>query len=49
MHGRSIQDTDAVLNQSVEEMDLLAGSIWSPPVHDEPIQPFYQPELYAAG
>jgi hypothetical protein len=49
MHGRSIQDTDAVLNQSVEDMDLLAGSIWSPPVHDEPIQPFYQPELYAAG
>ena len=49
MRGQNIPDTEAILNQSVEDMPLLAGSIWSSPVHNEPIQPFYQPELYAAG
>lgn len=48
VRGRNIPDTEAVLNQSVEDMDLLAGSIWSSPA--APIQEApYQPELYAAG
>lgn len=48
MHGHSIPDTAAALNQSVEDIPLLAGSIWSPPA--APIQEApYQPELYAAG
>jgi hypothetical protein len=48
VHGRNIPDTKAVLNQSVEDMPLLAGSIWSPPA--APVQEApYQPELYATG
>ena len=48
LRGRDIPDTDAILNQSVEDMELLAGSIWSSPA--APIQEaLYQPELYAAG
>jgi hypothetical protein len=48
MRGQNIPDAQAMLNQSVEDMPLLAGSIWSPPA--APIeQALYQPELYAAG
>ena len=49
IYGRNIPDTDAVLNQSVEDMDLLDGSIWSPPAAVPVEQALYQPELYAAG
>ena len=48
VRGRNLPDIDALLDQSVEDMDLLAGSIWSSPaapVHEA----LYQPELYAAG
>jgi len=46
--GQHIPDTDAMLNQSVEDMELLGGSIWSQPA--APVQEaLYQPELYAAG
>jgi hypothetical protein len=48
VHGHNVPDTDAALNQSVEDMDLLAGSIWSPPAVPAE-QLLYQPELYAAG
>ncbi len=48
VRGRNLPDTNAMLNQSVEDMDLMAGSIWSSPA--APIQEaLYQPELYAAG
>ena len=48
MCGQNIPDTDAALNQSVEDMPLLAGSIWSSPAVLVQ-QALYQPELYAAG
>ena len=46
--GQPIPYTEAILDQSVEDMELLGGSIWSPPA--VPIQEaLYQPELYASG
>jgi hypothetical protein len=48
VRGQNLPDTDSMLDQSVEDMDLMAGSIWSSPA--VPIQqPPYQPELHAAG
>lgn len=48
VRGQNIPDTDAMMDQPVEDMQLVAGSIWSTP--DVPAeQPLYQPELYAAG
>ena len=48
VRGHNIPDIDAMLDQSVEDMELLGGSIWSPPA--APVQEaLYQPELYAAG
>lgn len=47
--GQNIPYTEAMLDQSVEDMDLLGATIWSQPAAAEPIEPFYQPELYAAG
>lgn len=47
--GQNIPDAEAMLNQSVEDMELLAGSIWSSPAAVPVEQALYQPELYAAG
>lgn len=50
VRGQNIPDIDAMLNQSVEDMQLLSGTIWSQPAPAAPVEPaLYRPEFEAAG